>query len=105
MVTIEDVVNALKNCIDPELGVNIVDIGLIYGINIKDGKEVKIQITMTSPMCPITSIILADAELRVKAIPGVEKVEMELVWDPMWSPEMMSEELKARYGTNTTART
>ncbi|MGC8669829.1 MAG: metal-sulfur cluster assembly factor [Candidatus Micrarchaeia archaeon] len=95
MVMIKDVVEALRNCVDPELGANIVDIGLIYGIEINEGKDIKVRITMTSAMCPVTSIILADVQLRLKALPGVDNVDIELVWDPMWNPEMMSDELKS----------
>ncbi len=93
MVKTGDVVEVLQKCLDPELGANIVDIGLIYGIRISEG-SVKLVLTMTSPMCPVTSIIMADAQLRIEAIEGVGKVELELVWDPLWSPEMMSDELK-----------
>jgi metal-sulfur cluster biosynthetic enzyme len=93
MVNKADVVSALKNCVDPELGSNIVDIGLIYNIRIA-GSDVKLSLTMTSPMCPVTSLIMADAQLRLEAITGIGKVEVELVWDPLWSPEMMSEELR-----------
>ncbi|MDE1871471.1 MAG: DUF59 domain-containing protein [Candidatus Micrarchaeota archaeon] len=91
---VSEVITALSQCLDPELGANIVDIGLIYGVRINDGKDVKLTLTMTSPMCPVTSIIMADAQLRLEAITGVGKVELELVWDPLWNPEMMSEELK-----------
>ena len=94
MVTVNDVIGALSQCLDPELGANVVDIGLIYGIRINDGKDVKLTLTMTSPMCPVTSIIMADAQLRIEALKGIGKVELELVWDPLWSPEMMSDELK-----------
>ena len=94
MVAVNDVIGVLSQCLDPELGANIVDIGLIYGVKISDGKDVKLVLTMTSPMCPVTSIIMADAQLRMEALQGIGKVELELVWDPLWSPEMMSEELK-----------
>ncbi|MGI0100180.1 MAG: metal-sulfur cluster assembly factor [Candidatus Micrarchaeaceae archaeon] len=94
MLTINDVVDVLQQCLDPELGANIVDIGLIYGIKITDGTDVKLTLTMTSPMCPVTSIILADAQLRIEALNGIGKVMLDLVWDPLWSPDMMSEELK-----------
>ncbi|MCL5404651.1 MAG: metal-sulfur cluster assembly factor [Candidatus Marsarchaeota archaeon] len=95
MVSKSDVVEALRQCKDPELDADIVNLGLIYGINIT-GNEVKVTLTMTSAMCPVTSLILADAQLRLEALSGVGKVELELVWDPMWSPEMMSDELKYR---------
>lgn len=94
-VGIADVIKALSKCVDPELGMSIVDLGLIYGINIS-GSNIKLAMTMTSPMCPVTSIILADAELRLKAIEGVENVDVELVWDPAWTPEMISEEARAQ---------
>lgn len=94
MVTVNEVIGVLSQCLDPELGANIVDIGLIYGVRIKEENNVKVTLTMTSPMCPVTSIIMADAQLRIEALPSVGKVELELVWDPLWNPEMMSEELK-----------
>jgi len=96
MVTIKDVVDALSKCKDPELDTDIVNMGLIYGIQIKGGKDIKVTLTMTSPMCPVTSLILADAELRLEALQTGGKVELELVWDPMWSPDMMSDEIKYR---------
>jgi len=94
MVEVKDVVDVLHQCLDPELGSNIVDIGLIYNVKVNEGKDVKLTLTMTSPMCPVTSIIMADAQLRIEAINGVGKVELELVWDPLWSPDMMSDELR-----------
>lgn len=94
MVTKAEVIEALKGCLDPELNANIVDIGLIFNVAISSENVVKITLTMTSPMCPVTSIIMADAQLRVEAVSGVTKAELDLVWDPLWSPEMMSEELK-----------
>ncbi len=95
MIMKKDVVEALTKCRDPELNANIVDIGLIYGIKI-NGKDIDVTLTMTSPMCPVTSIILADVQMRTESIPDVGNVNVELVWDPMWTPEMMSEELKYR---------
>ncbi len=94
MVAVKDVVAALMQCKDPELDANIVDIGLIYGIGVSSDKDVKITITMTSPMCPVTSIILADVQLRLEAIEGIGKVDIDLVWDPLWNPDMMSDELR-----------
>ncbi len=93
MPSTSDVIEALRSCKDPELDADIVSIGLIYGVSIDDGK-VKLTITMTSPMCPVTSLILADAQLRVEAVPGVREVDVDLVWDPLWSPEMMAEDLR-----------
>jgi len=96
MVTIKDVVDALSKCKDPELDTDIVNMGLIYGVQIKGGKDIKVTLTMTSPMCPVTSLILADVQLRLEALQTGGKVELELVWDPMWSPDMMSDEIKYR---------
>ena len=96
MVSKEQIVEALKECKDPELDANIVDIGLLYGISIDQSNNIKLTLTMTSPMCPVTSIILADVQLRLEKLEGVGKVEMDLVWDPLWSPDLMSDELKYR---------
>ncbi len=96
MVTVSDVVGALSQCKDPELGADIVSIGLIQGINIDKESNIKVKLTMTSPMCPVTSIIMADAQLRLQAIPGVKNVELDLSWDPLWDPEMMDDEMKYR---------
>lgn len=95
MVTLKEVVGALCQCKDPELDANIVDIGLVYGIRLT-GQEVKVTMTMTSPMCPVTGIIMSDVQLRLEALSGIGKVDVDLVWDPMWNPDMMSDELKYR---------
>jgi metal-sulfur cluster biosynthetic enzyme len=94
MVTVKEVIDALHDCVDPELGASIVDLGLVYGVSVTGGKEVKVTLTMTSPMCPLAGMILADAKLRIEALQGVSKVELELSWDPIWNPEMMSAELR-----------
>lgn len=96
MVTVKDVVEALSQCKDPELDADIVNLGLIYNIKILEDKDVKVTMTMTSPMCPVTSLILADAQLRLENISNVGKVELELIWDPMWATEMMSDDIKYR---------
>jgi metal-sulfur cluster biosynthetic enzyme len=94
VVTTKDIVDALRECLDPELGASIVDIGLVYGIRVTGSRDVKVTLTMTSPMCPLTSAILANAQLRLEALQGIGKIELELVWDPPWSPEMMSSEMR-----------
>jgi metal-sulfur cluster biosynthetic enzyme len=93
-ITPEQITTALKGCVDPEIGLNIVDLGLIQGINIDDANNVKVRLTMTSPMCPVTSVILADVQLRIEHLQGVGIVDIDLVWDPAWSPEMISEEAR-----------
>lgn len=93
-VTMDQVIEALKKTVDPEIGLNIVDLGLLYNITISQGSDIDVRITMTSPMCPVTSIILADVELRLQHISGVGKVNVDLVWEPAWNPEMISEEAR-----------
>jgi len=97
-ITIKEVIDKLKECTDPEIGINIVDLGLIYGIQIDENNNIKLKMTMTSPMCPVTSIILADAQLRLESIPDVGKIEIELVWEPLWSPDMISQDVKQKLG-------
>ncbi|MGC8675980.1 MAG: metal-sulfur cluster assembly factor [Candidatus Micrarchaeia archaeon] len=96
-ITIKQVVDALKEVTDPEVGINIVDLGLVYGIKI-DGNDVSVTVTMTSPMCPVTSILLADMQLRMERIPGIGKVNLDLVWEPAWSADMISEEYRQQLG-------
>jgi metal-sulfur cluster biosynthetic enzyme len=97
-ILLKDVVRAASEAVDPEVGINVVDLGLIYGIRVDRGGNVRVQMTMTSPMCPMASAILADVQLRIAHLKGVGKVDLELVWEPLWSPEMMSEETRASLG-------
>ena len=88
----------LKKVIDPEIGVNIVDLGLVYQVQIRP-EDIYIQLTMTSPACPLHGVITRnmDKELR-KSFPNLGEMTIELVWDPPWSPEMMSEAAKKQLG-------
>ena len=95
--TEEAVLEALKNVIDPELGINIVDLGLIYDIAIEDG-AVSITYTLTTMGCPIGPLIEEQMAKALGDVPGVERVDAEMVLRPPWSPEMMSEEAKAALG-------
>ncbi len=97
-LSVADVTNALKNTVDPEIGINIVDLGLLYDIKIDAQNNVGLRLTMTSPMCPVTSVIMADVQLRLENLPGVGKVALDLVWEPAWSPEMISEEYRVAMG-------
>ena len=95
----EDVVReGLKEVIDPELGVNIVDLGLIYEIDTSDEDNVDIKMTLTFPGCPAGPYIIAQVHQVVEDLEGVAEVDVEIVWDPPWSPEMMSEEIRMEYG-------
>jgi metal-sulfur cluster biosynthetic enzyme len=88
----EDVVREnLRTVIDPELGVNIVDLGLIYGIEVKED-NVGIKMTLTSPACPLGAVIQAQAHTALKKLPWVKDVKVELVWSPRWDPRTMASE-------------
>ncbi len=91
MATDTDIRDALRTVIDPELGVNIVDLGLVYRIDV-EGPRVLVEMTMTSPACPLADYLkeLVDDAIR-GSVPGVENVEVVLVWDPPWDSEMMSD--------------
>jgi len=96
-ITNEQVRSALENVIDPELGINVVDLGLIYNILI-DEKKISIDMTLTTPGCPLAGMLAGNVEQALReAFPDME-VEVSLVWDPPWSPEMLSEEAKAQLG-------
>ena len=91
------VLEALKSVYDPELGINIVDLGLVYEVNVEDGK-VHIEYTLTTMGCPIGPLIEQQMSEFVAAVPGVEEFSAEMVLRPPWSPEMMSDEAKAALG-------
>ncbi len=94
MVSEDDVRSAMKQVEDPELGVNVVDLGLVYNVNTDDAGNVVIDMTLTSMGCPLTEKILEDARAAVGPLEGVENVEINWVWDPPWSPDSMTEEGK-----------
>ena len=93
MATKEEVVDALRQVEDPELGMDIVDLGLMYDVELDNGK-VKVVHTLTSMGCPVGPMIQQQIDDVVRALPGVEDVEVELTWDPPWTPEKMSEDAK-----------
>ena len=92
---------ALKQVIDPELFVNIIDLGLVYGVVVEpagDKENVKIDMTMTSPACPAGPHILQQVDNMLKEMEGVEDVDIKVVWTPPWSPDMLSEDAKDQLG-------
>ncbi|KQZ60647.1 FeS assembly SUF system protein [Sphingopyxis sp. Root1497] len=93
----EAVINALKDIFDPEIPVNIYDLGLIYNVEIDEG-HVVVTMTLTTPHCPVAESMPAEVELRVGAVPGVGDAEVNLVWDPPWSPDNMSDEARLELG-------
>ena len=94
----EQIVGALRNVFDPEIPVNIYDLGLIYAIEIDGHGDVKLKMTLTAPGCPVAQTFPATVENAVKAVPGVKDAAVELVWDPPWSSEHMSEAAKLQLG-------
>ena len=88
---------ALKTVLDPELGISIVDLGLIYSVKMGEG-VVDIKMTLTSPGCPLAPLIDEMVRKAVGEVEGVKKINLEIVWDPPWSPELMSEEVRAELG-------
>ena len=97
-LTSEFVRKALRAVKDPELNLNIVDIGLIYETNVNEQNDVHIKMTLTSPGCPSGAGIMADVERVAKDLEGVGKVEVELVWEPYWTPEKMDPRIRAFLG-------
>lgn len=94
----ERVLAALQEVIDPELGISVVDLGLVYGVDVVEGGDVRVALTMTTPACPLGEQIVRDAEDRIRNLDGVGEVDVALVWDPPWSPERMSPAAKAALG-------
>lgn len=93
----EAVIAALKDIYDPEIPVNIYDLGLIYNVEINDA-HVVVTMTLTTPHCPVAESMPGEVELRVGSVPGVGDCEVNLVWDPPWSPESMSDEARLELG-------
>ncbi len=92
---------ALRQVIDPELGCNIVDLGLVYDVTVEEGGVVRITMTTTTPGCPATTYLKQGAGDAASAVPGVEFVDVKLTYEPRWAPELMSAEAKAHFGITT----
>ena len=92
------VVDMLKTCYDPEIPVDIYELGLIYEINIDAGNDVNIKMTLTSPACPVAETLPVDVEQKIKSIPDVNNAKVAITFDPPWEKEMMSEEAKLELG-------
>jgi metal-sulfur cluster biosynthetic enzyme len=98
MVSEKEVWEALREIVDPEIGANIVDLGLIYEVRIENGNEIYVKMTLTVPGCPLMNVLPAQVEERLSQIEGVEKVTVQLTFDPPWTPDRMSKELREMYG-------
>lgn len=98
MVTKEKVLEALKEVIDFEIGLDVVSLGLVYDVVVDEENNVTITMTMTTPACPLAGLILQDAEDKVRQIEGVKDVKINLTFDPPWTPDRMSEEVRKKFG-------
>ena len=94
----DGVIAALKDIFDPEIPVNIYDLGLIYGVEVDPEGAVLVTMTLTTPHCPVAESMPGEVELRVGAVPGVRDCEVNLVWDPPWDPAKMSDEARLELG-------
>ena len=94
----EAVIAALKDIYDPEIPVNIYDLGLIYGVDVGEDGDAVVTMTLTTPHCPVAESMPAEVEIRVSSVPGIRDAEVNLVWDPPWDPAKMSDEARLELG-------
>src|SRR5207247_638011 len=87
----DKIVEVLKSCFDPEIPVNIYELGLIYDVDVQETGAVAIRMTLTTPACPAAGSLPPEVENKVKKLPGVQSAKVEIVWDPPWTPDRMSE--------------
>ncbi len=94
----EEVIRMLRDVYDPEIPVNIFELGLVYEVHAEESGDVRIVMTLTSPMCPVAEILPVEIETRAREIEGVRDVQIDLIWDPPWDPGMMSEAARLELG-------
>jgi FeS assembly SUF system protein len=92
------VIDVLRTVYDPEIPVDIYELGLVYDVQVREGGGVYIRMTLTSPMCPVAETLPPEVEAKARSVPGVREVEVDVVWDPPWSPAMMSEAARLELG-------
>jgi FeS assembly SUF system protein len=92
------VIEAVRSCFDPEIPVNIYELGLIYDLKVDESGKVTIQMTLTSPACPAAQSLPGEVRSKVQAVPGVLEVQVDVVWEPPWDPSKMSEAAKLQLG-------
>lgn len=97
-VTKDDILEVLRNVYDPEIPVNVVDLGLIYDVQVNNNNDIYVQMTLTFPGCGMGPYIAQQAEWAIQDVEGVEDVQIELVFEPPWSPDLISEEARAQLG-------
>ncbi len=99
MPTKDEVITVLKKCYDPEIPINIYDLGLVYNIDINEPNgKVEVKMTLTAPGCPASAYMGADVKRKIEQLPGVKEANVAIVWEPPWTPEMMSETAKKQFG-------
>jgi metal-sulfur cluster biosynthetic enzyme len=98
MTTESEILEALKQVYDPEIGINIVDLGLVYGVDWDEEGKVSIKLTLTTPGCPLGPQMIRDVKRVLRSLDGVFEVDVTLVWSPLWQPSMMSEAAKDELG-------
>ncbi len=94
----DSIVQVLKTIFDPEIPVDIYELGLIYNIDINESSHVKVTMTLTSPMCPVAETLPPEVETKVSGVTGVNSAEIDLVWEPPWDPSMMTEAARLELG-------
>ena len=97
-VTKEKIMEAMRAVIDPEIGLDVVSLGLVYDVDISEESDVKVKMTTTTPGCPLIGMITEDVKNILENVEGVKSVDVELVWDPPWTPDMIEPEVRARLG-------
>src|SRR5947208_12170014 len=99
MATKEEVIGVLRKCYDPEIPINIYDLGLVYNIDLKpDEGKIDVKMTLTAPGCPASAYIHQDVKRKLEQLQGVKEAVVNIVWEPPWTPEMMSETAKKQFG-------
>jgi metal-sulfur cluster biosynthetic enzyme len=96
--TSDDILEGLKNVYDPEIGINVVDLGLVYDTDIEESGDVLVTMTLTSLGCPLGPVIVQEVTNALKDLPGIGQTDVKLVWSPPWTPDMMTEEAKDELG-------
>jgi FeS assembly SUF system protein len=94
----DGVIEQIKTVFDPEIPVNIYELGLIYKVDVAENGATRIEMTLTTPMCPAAEVLPPEVETRARSVPGVTSVQLDLVWDPPWSPDMMSDAARLDLG-------
>jgi FeS assembly SUF system protein len=94
----EEVIEVLRTVYDPEIPVNIYELGLVYEVEVDEDAHAKVRMTLTSPMCPVAESLPPEVEQKIRQLPGIAHVDVELTWEPPWNPSMMSEAAKLQLG-------